>query len=86
MNHRMEEYNPSKPCLTGLLDSTFCASERAESVLHLVQDQLVGDRTLDDSVLFAAIESVMKDLKDIKDVIAHFHDYQTKSTKKAPAK
>jgi len=79
MNHRMSDYNPEEPCLTGLLDSTVCTSERTEAVIHLLQQQFIdNDQELDNRVIFAALETVRMDIKDIVESLAHYQDHQSK--------
>ncbi|MDC9728340.1 MAG: hypothetical protein PSN04_03290 [Methyloprofundus sp.] len=76
MNHHTPEFNPKKPCATSLFDATHNATERAEAVIYLLQQQFIssGEQTLDSGVIFAALETVRFSLLDIKEMVSSFHE------------
>lgn len=78
LSHRNSEYDTEKPCLTGLVDAYTNTSDRAEAVVRLLQSQFIGENsvTLNDSVMFSALESVEHDLLDMKTLIEHYHKAQ----------
>lgn len=78
--HRNSEYDTAKPNLTGLVDAYINTSDRAEAVVHLLQGQFIGENsgTLNDSVMFSALESIRHDLLDMKVLIEHYHEAQNK--------
>ncbi len=76
--HRYTSYDPKQPDLTNAYDNTVVMSERAQSAIHLVQNELIGDRTLEDSVLFAALDTVRLELQDIDTLLRHFVESQSK--------
>jgi len=85
-NHRHEEYDPLKPELVNAYDSIVIMKERAESIIYLVQTELVSDRTLNDSVLFTSLESARLELQDMMSIVEHFTDWQlqNKQAQKKP--
>lgn len=83
--HRHISYNSDKPDLIAVYDDTALITERAKSLIHLIQNELIGDdRTLDDSVLFEALETMRFDLMDIETLLAHFVESQKEQPQKKP--
>lgn len=82
--HRHICYNPEKPDLIDVYDDIAIIGDRAKSIIHLVQKELLGDRTLDDSVLFEALEAIRDGVLDIEVLLSHFVDSQTNQPQKKP--
>lgn len=80
--HRHTCYDPKRPDLNGVYDDVVLMNERAQAVIHMVQNELFADRTLEDSVLFATLETVHLELEDINALLGHFVEWQNHHAKK----
>lgn len=83
LNHRHTSYNLENPDLIGAYDDAANMKDRATTMIYLLQNEFVaGDRTLDDSVIFSALESVRMELQDIESLLRHFVDSQNDQAQK----
>lgn len=84
LSHRHSSYDPKQPDLINAYDDIHIMNERVTAAIHLIQNELLGDRTLDDSVLFVALETARMELQDINSLLSHLVDFQLKKNKNAP--
>jgi hypothetical protein len=77
LKHRLSEYDSKFPTSVCLFDSINNATDRAEAIIHLLQNEFIGEgQRLDDSSVFNLLESVRLDLVDVKAVAEHYHESQ----------
>jgi len=74
LKHRHETYSTNKPNLINAYDDVVVMVERGQSILHLVQGQLVEGQTVEDNVLFASLCAVSNELSDIEALLKHLVD------------
>lgn len=73
LSHRYSSYNTETHELTDIHNEVIAMNDRATSVLHLLQNEFVMEnRSLDDSCIFNALESVRLELEYIKRLLSHF--------------
>lgn len=72
--HRLSAYNSENPDSVSLVDTLCMATDRACASIAMIQSNFLNDgNQLNDEIVFNALESVCLEIKDISEIVNHFH-------------